>query len=131
MKQGSLDANVILRIILDDIPGQHQAATELLERQGQYDLADIAVVETVFVLARNYGLSRDDISIALTAFLNLPCINCNTALFEQALPMYVQHPALSFEDCCLAVYAELNRALPLYTFDKKLAAQTTQADLVG
>lgn len=131
MKQGSLDANVILRIILDDIPNQHQDAVALFDRQGQYDLADIAVVETVFVLAMNYGLSRENISVALTAFLNLQNINCNAALFERALPMYVQHPALSFEDCCLAVYAELNNALPLYTFDKKLAAQTVQANLVG
>ncbi len=37
---------------------------------------------------------------------------------------------MAAEDCCLATYAELNDAKPLWTFDQKLARQAPDAKLV-
>ena len=42
-------------------------------------------------------------------------------------PLYLEHPKLSFYDCCLACYAEIKHHEPLFTFDKKLAKQLPQA----
>ena len=129
---GSLDANVLLRLLLNDVPAQHRAALGLLQRAtGQLAVADIAVVEVVFVLQRAYGLTRNQVGEAVSGLLQLKELNCNRALFEHALPAYLKHSALSFEDCCLASYAELDNATPLWTFDKKLAHQTSAAQLAN
>jgi len=105
---GSVDTNVVLRLLLND-----------------------AVIEMVFALDRYYGFTRLQIAEAVDGFMKLQKISCNQALFERALPLYVNHPGLSFEDCCLTVYAQLTNAEPLWTFDKKLATQVPNAELIA
>lgn len=129
---GSLDTNALLRLLLNDVAEQHEAVKKLLSgANGQLAVADIAVIELVFVLERHYEFSRLQVSEAVTGLMLLREINCNRALFEKALPTYINRPALSFEDCCLSAYATLNQAEPLWTFDKKLASQTTGARLIA
>ena len=129
---GSLDTNVLLRLLLNDIPEQHSAAKKLLtQATNQFAIADTAVIELVFVLDRHYGFSRSQTAEALEGLMKLREINCNRALFDRALPMYIRHTGLSFEDCCLSIYAKLNGAEPLWTFDKKLAKQPPNTKLVS
>jgi len=84
----------------------------------------------VFVLERHYGLTRSQIGEAVQGIMSLVQVNCNRALFAKALPLFMGHPSLSFEDCCLATYADLNDARPLWTFDKGLAKYASAAELV-
>ena len=129
---GSLDTNVILRLLLKDVAQQYVTALELLKSTtNQFAVADAAIIETAFVLNRYYKFNRPQIAEAVSGLMSLTQINCNRSLFSQALPLYRKYPSLSFEDCCLAVYAELNGALPLWTFDKKLAKQAPGARLVA
>jgi predicted nucleic-acid-binding protein len=129
---GSLDANVLLRLLLNDIVDQHQGVIKLFQNaSGQFAIADTAIIETVFVLERNYTFTRAAITETIEGLMSLAEINCNRPLFLKALPLFVKYPALSFEDCCLAVYAELNDAMPLWTFDQKLAKQAPSARLVA
>jgi len=128
---GSLDTNVLLRLLLNDVPAQHSAAKMLLsEASGQVSVADTAIIELVFVLERHYELTREQIAEATTGILQLKEINANRALFEMALPIYVDSLALSFEDCCLSAYAKIDDTEPLWTFDKKLANQSPSAKLL-
>jgi predicted nucleic-acid-binding protein len=128
---GSLDANVLLRLLLNDVPGQNTAATKLLQdADGQFAVADTAVIEVAFVLERHYEFTRVQIAEAVEGLMSLPEINCNRGLFVAALPLFIKHSVLSFEDCCLVKYAELNDAKPLWTFDQKLANQAASAKLV-
>jgi predicted nucleic-acid-binding protein len=128
---GSLDANVLLRFILGDVENQSKAAISLLESSsGQLAVADQAFVEVVFVLEKGYEMARADIVAALEGIISLPVINCNRVLLSTVLPHYLRSPALSFVDCCLATYADLNDATPLYTFDRKLANQLPSAKLL-
>ena len=128
---GSLDANVILRLILGDIPEQQQAAAALIGRvAGQFAVADTALMEAIFVLGRAYSFSRSDTAAAIRDVMSDVRVNCNRALFDEALTLYVAYPALSFEDCALATYATLGDAEPLYTFDKKLAHAAKSAQLI-
>jgi len=128
---GSLDTNIILRLLLNDIPDQRVTAKHLLEKtDGIFEIADASIVEVVFVMSRYYELGRGDVSKGILDFITQPNINSNQILFKKALNLFVNRPALSFEDCCLSVYAEINQAEPLWTFDKKLAAQAPNAKLV-
>lgn len=128
---GSLDTNVLLRLLLNDVPAQHKAALNLFnDTQGQLHVADTAIIEVVFVLSRAYKFTRPQVLEAIDGVMKLAKLSLNRMLFENALPVFMSHPSLSFEDCCLATYANLNNAEPLWTFDKKLASQTQVAKLV-
>lgn len=129
---GSLDANVLLRLLLNDLTDQHQAVLRLFQNaSGQFAVADTAIIEIAFVLERNYKFTRDAIVEAIEGLMSLAEINCNRPLFAKALLIFSKYPGLSFEYCCLAVYAELNEAKPLWTFDQKLAKQVPSAKLVS
>jgi len=128
---GSLDTNALLRLLLNDVVEQHEAVKKLLRATtNQLAVADIAIIELVFVLKRHYGFSRKQVTEAITGLMLLREINCNRTLFEKALSVYVSQSALSFEDCCLSTYAMLNQAEPLWTFDKKLASQMASVKLI-
>jgi predicted nucleic-acid-binding protein len=130
---GSLDANVLLRLLLNDVPDQHKTVVKLFgNATGQFVVSDTAIIEVVFVLCgKTYNFTRQQTIEAINGLMKLKEINCNSTLFEKVLPLFVNHPRLSFEDCCLSVYATLNDAEPLWTFDKKLASQATSAKLVA
>lgn len=127
----SLDTNVILRIILKDTPEQGLKIQDMFMRQGvTYEVADLAVTEVVYVLQTFYRWTRSGIVDALTAILEAFPLKYNKALFGRVFWMYLEYPKLSFNDCCLAVYAALNQAEPLWTFDKALAKENETAKLV-
>lgn len=118
----SLDTNIILRLVMKDVPKQCIKIADMFMRQNvTYDVADLAVTEAVYVLQKKY--TRGEIVDKLRQVLSLPDLNVNFTLFERVFPMYLEHPKLSFNDCCLAVYAQLNGAEPLWTFDRALAKE--------
>ena len=116
----SLDTNIILRIALRDVPEQCMIILDMFMRHGHiYNVADLAITEAVYVLQQNY--KRTDVIDMLSTTLSLPDINYNKNLFDKVFPMYLKHPKLSFNDCCLAGYAALNNSEPLWTFDRALS----------
>lgn len=128
----SLDTNIVLRLIMGDIPRQRDAAMELLETQaGAFYVAEIVFVEIEYALRQHYGLSRRQIAELLEDFVNHPKIASNRALLRAVLPLYAAQPALSFTDIMLAEQARLTDSAPLWTFDKKLALQSPSAELLG
>jgi predicted nucleic-acid-binding protein len=127
---GSLDANILLRVLLDDVPHQHAAAMELLSHGGRFAVSDTALIEVNFVLGRAYGLTRDQQQEAVMGLLQQPQIVGSIDVFTAAFDTYCTHPKLSFEDCYLVSHAQANGDEPLWTFDKKLATQT-RARLLG
>lgn len=127
----SLDTNIILRLMLRDIPGQCKKIQKLLMRHGYtYDVADLAISEAVYVMQNQYELPREMIVDGIRGLVDFPGVNYNRNLFERVFPMYLACPKLSFNDCCLAGYAALNQAEPLWTFDKDLAKESGTAKLV-
>jgi len=129
---GSFDTNVLLRLLLNDIPDQHNAVKKLMQQtSNQFAVADIVIIELVFALSRYYAFSRIQIADAVDGLMKLRGIICNRTLFEKVLPLFIDSSSLSLEDCCLAIYAQLNEAEPLWTFDKKLANQVSIAKLVA
>lgn len=126
---GSADANVLLRLLLNDVPPQHTDALALVAR-GALRVSDVAVAETVFVLGRHYELTRGQVCGLICRLLRQPQILATGAVLA-ALEVYAEHPKLSFEDCLLVEHARRDEAEPLWTFDKKLANQTSAQLVTG
>ena len=131
MGTAALDTNVLLRLVVPDLPTHHERARRLLARPGaKYLVSDYAFVELVFALDRHYGLTRDQIATVVQTIISLDNISCQTDQLASAVQFWKTHPKLSFEDCLMAEHAETNGALPLWTFDRKLARHHLAAEEV-
>lgn len=133
MDTDSLDANLIIRFLTNDIPGQRDAVKDYLANSPKiHHISTVAISEIVYVLEKSYKRPRPVIGDLLLFFLThySDIIEYNHELIKKAFPLYLSHPKLSFNDCLLAAEAEAKSREPLITFDKKLAAQLPQAKLL-
>lgn len=126
----SIDTNIVIRLCIYDDPLQSDLANNLFDSHSSIHISDLSLVESAFVLTKHYKLSRAQTCHTLRNLISQPNINCNKELFKQAFEAYENHPSLSLEDCCLTLYAQLNNAAPLFTFDKKLANQLPNTKLL-
>lgn len=112
-----LDANAVLRYLLNDVPEQAEEVREAVLGSA-WTTPDI-ISECVYVLSgRVYGFPREEVSLALLDALD--SIDCeHIKVVRRALALFGSH-GLDFSDCLLAARAELEGAEVL-TFDKKLA----------
>jgi len=127
----SIDTNCLLRWLLGDVPEQTALVTALVDSGENIVVADAALIETVFVLEKVKKIRRETISKAIMAVTRKKTIRCNRELFEEILPVYASCPKLSFVDCYLETLARRSAALPLLTFDKKVANQLPDARLLS
>jgi predicted nucleic-acid-binding protein len=120
----SLDTNITLRLLLRDVPEQLEKVLNLIDssKSNSLILEDAVLFESVWILSgKMYKFDRQLIAKLLFGLTSIPQIICNKAMLEKAIPLYVSHKKISFVDACLTAYAELNNAVPLLTFDRKLA----------
>lgn len=117
----SIDTNIILRFLLNDIPSQTIRAQKLITKEPVY-ISDVILTEAVFVLERTLNYDRSFIAGMFRAFLGLSGVMHNDHLVPDVLDMYERRKALSFVDCYAAVEAAAF-GTTLYTFDKKLLSQ--------
>ena len=120
----ALDTNVLVRFLVNDDLQQAKAARALLarltpERPG-FVCREVAV-ETVWVLERAYGFSRDRIAAALEELVSAD------ALFFEAGGDIIRAAygyrggGAGFSDRMIAAAARRSGADALYTFDRRLA----------
>ena len=111
-----LDANIILRYLLDDNAVMAQKAEEYLAAGNAWVTVEV-VAEVVYVLKGVYSLKREIIAETVKAFLAM--VNCQEkAVLHAALDSYAGN-TLDFVDCVLYAYHAVNGAV-IATFDKKL-----------
>lgn len=121
---GSLDANIIVRLLTNDIPEQYELAQKLITSGAEYEVADTAIIESIYALHEYYKVPRSLVKETLQAFHTNKNLRINTLVFDEALLLFVKQPALSIEDCYLTSIAKHHKALPLWTYDKKLVSQS-------
>jgi len=119
----SLDTNCLLRWILDDVPGQSDRVTELLAGDNRYDVADVALVEVIFVLEKLMRLSRPTVAAAVEQLAAQRTLVFDKPLWSAVMESYVNHPKLSAVDIYLAARVRAGAAEALLTFDQKLSRQ--------
>ena len=119
-----LDTNVLLDWLLDRDAKRTKLIDKLFSSVGGLQIPDVVIVELTFALEKFYELPRDVVTENISKVVDEPIFNCNRALFRRALIDYSKYPALSFVDCYLIHYAELQHATPVWTFDKKFVNQS-------
>ena len=110
-----LDANIILRYLLGDVPEQSAMAQKAI-LSGASATAEV-LAEVVYVLAGVYHVDRRDIAQTMEAFLLEIEVSHRQAL-TYAFRLYGES-SLDFVDCILAGYRHTEDRTVL-TFDKKL-----------
>lgn len=116
----SLDTNIVLRYLINDIPAQHAKAKALIASSPTY-VSDVVVAETVFVMESFFQLERKNVVHLIKMLIAAPGLITNFFL-DDVIDMYIAKPALSWVDCYAAIESKIS-GNTLYTFDKKLRNQ--------
>jgi predicted nucleic acid-binding protein len=113
-----IDANVILRYVLDDHAELSPKAKKLID-ENIVETPIETLCEVVFVLSRTYGIARKDIADTLLDFYENT--NCTLPHREAVIRgiAYFGDNNLDFVDCILAGYYEAEN-ITIHTFDAKL-----------
>jgi predicted nucleic-acid-binding protein len=118
-----LDTNILVRYLTQDDPVQSPTATEIMERRlteknpGFVSL--VALVETVWVLDRAYGLAGHEIAAAVERLLQ-----ADTLVIEQEQEVFTAMIALkegqgSFADALIAALGAKAGCSRTLAFDQK------------
>ena len=116
-----IDANVVLRYLLDDDPEMSARAAALIQRveQGKevVEITEVVLMEIVWTLTTFYQVPRKETSDKLTAFLSVPGVRAaSRRICVRALRDFGDG-AVDFVDCLLAARSRA-RSLPVYSFDE-------------
>lgn len=118
-----IDANVIVRLVVNDPPDQAMRARRYMRRaeDGEFTLrlSPLILAEVVFVLDHVYHHGRIAIAEALGEFLDANGIEAEEADAARAALAVFAESALDFPDAYLAAIALL-RDDPVCTFDEDL-----------
>jgi len=113
-----IDANIILRYILNDHSELSPKAKEIIE-QHTVEVPVEVLCEVVYVLAGHYKIDRQIVSTELKRFFDLTqCALQHRDAILQGLDYFGKNN-LGFVDCILAAYAKIEKD-EIFTFDEKL-----------
>ena len=115
-----LDANAVLRFLLQDIEEQFQEVKAIVKRDRCYVTLEV-MAEVCYVLEGLYQVSREDIADNFRK-LNFDVTILNVDVFLRALEIFEKPPKLDFVDCLLYGY-KMERGIDIVTFDKQLLRQ--------
>ena len=112
-----LDANAVLRFLLQDIEEQFQQVKDIVKRDRCYVTLEV-MAEVCYVLEGLYQVSRKDIADNFRR-LNYDVAILNADVLLRALEIFNEPPKLDFVDCLLYGY-KIERGIDIVTFDKQL-----------
>lgn len=113
-----IDANVILRYILNDIPDMSLTAKEIITQNDVFVPTEV-LAEVVYVLTGVYSIPREKTGSILGEFLDEVKTTDQTVL-KKALQTFAK-TSLDFVDCILYAYHTIS-GHDIVSFDKKLNA---------
>jgi predicted nucleic acid-binding protein len=117
-----LDTNILLRHLLQDVPGQSERATDFLQeiQEGRLDarISELVVLEMVFTLERTYKRRKPEIGAAVLALLDLPGLELpGKQHFREVFDRYVDLN-ISFADAYHSVLMDRLGLQEVVTFDR-------------
>lgn len=118
---GLVDANVVLRYLLDDHAELSPKAADIIERHSVTLPVEVGC-EVVYVLQKVYAVERKEIQQQLGDLLNEELVTMDKpAVFLKALECFGDS-TLDFVDTLLWAYQTLEQQ-EIFTFDSKLLKQ--------
>lgn len=115
-----LDANAVLRFLLQDIEEQFRQVKDIVKRDRCYVTLEV-MAEVCYVLEGLYQVSRKDITDIFRR-LNYDVVILNADVLLRALEIFNESSKLDFVDCLLYGY-KVERGIDIVTFDKRLMRQ--------
>ena len=112
-----LDANAVLRFLLQDIEEQFEQVNTIIMKEKCYVTLEV-MAEVSYVLEGLYQVERKDI-IDNFRKLNFDVTILNADVFLRSLELFDKTPKVDFVDCLLYGY-KMERNIDIITFDKKL-----------
>lgn len=112
-----VDANIMLRYLLNDIEEQAQRAREIIQSEHAYSYPEV-LAEVVYVLTNSYGYTRTEIGTAMRALLDDMYFYDRDVLIT-AFNFY-EYANIDFVDALLIGRAIVNGE-NVATFDKKIS----------
>jgi predicted nucleic acid-binding protein len=115
-----LDANPILRYLLNDVSEHAPRARALIESERRFRVSVVTLVEVAFVLLRTYRTPREQIVDALVELLNRENIEAHeidTVLAIEALMLCRPSGRVNFGDAMLWATAHSSAPARVWTFD--------------
>ncbi len=114
-----VDANVIIRYLLNDVKDLTERSAEIIENSHIYIPNEI-IAEVVYVLEKVYKITREDISSSLSTLFNYPTVEVSDkSLIFEALSLYKRRK-IDFVDTLLYAYFKV-ASYEVLTFDEKLS----------
>ena len=120
----AVDTNVIVRYLVGDDAEQAEAARALLDRFTPEDPAFICrevVMEVAWVLERSYRFAPSRVAEALMDLTASDSLTVESPDDVAAAAHLYRQGVVGFSDLMVLSAAERAGALPLYTFDRRLA----------
>lgn len=121
-----LDANAVLRFLLQDNEEQFQQVKTVIQRKNCYVTLEV-LAEVCYVLEGLYQVTREDI-ISNFRKLNNDVIILNADVLLRGLDIFDKTPKLDFVDCLLYGY-KFERNINIITFDQKLRKRLDNVSL--
>ncbi len=118
-----LDTNVLIRYLTQDDPAQSARATEILERRLTLKnpgfVSIVAMVETVWVLDRAYGLTAQEIATAVERLLQVEVLEVENEQEVFTAMVALKQGSGSFADALIAELGGRAGCTHTLTFDQK------------
>lgn len=118
-----LDTNLLVRYLAQDDPIQSAKATEIIERRLTAEnpgfVSVVAMVETVWVLNRAYGLRSDEIAAAIERTLQIDVLVVENEQAVFTAMMTLKQGLGSFADAVILALGARAGCSYTLTFDQK------------
>jgi predicted nucleic-acid-binding protein len=118
-----LDSNILVRYLAQDDLVQSPKATEIIERrlaeEGPGFISVVAIVETVWVLDRVYGLSDHEVAAAIEHILQTDVLLVENEQEVFAAMIALREGSGSFADTLIAALGASAGCVLTLTFDRK------------
>ena len=113
-----LDANVILRYLLEDCEEFISKSKDIIENNDVY-IRNEVLAEVVYVLEKTYKIPKKEIQITLHNLLkSVNIVVDNKNIINLALTLF-ENKNIDFVDALLCAYSRLNKE-QIVSFDRKL-----------
>jgi predicted nucleic-acid-binding protein len=117
-----LDANAVLRLLLNDIEEQAAAVKEKITLTVCRIPVEV-IAEVVYVLGGVYGVNKKTIADKIDELITIKDgIVEKSSIVSFAVRLFAENTKLDFVDCLLAAYHNIT-GCSIFTFDKDLLKQ--------